>query len=210
MPAAVWWGVKFAPGGHGTFFGLLNSFVHVVMYSYYLLAAMGPQFQKYLWWKKHLTTLQMVQFATVFVHSSQALFNGCNYPKILSLALCFHSILFFGLFFNFYIQVKLFILIDVNNIIKIWTFLMNRHTSNVVVYQPSLLKRKKCSLGITNHLKNQPSLQFRRLARILARLLLNSQLVLQLLVSWIKMRFKCISLKTTRVIITLKIRNSCR
>jgi hypothetical protein len=79
MPAAVWWGVKFAPGGHGTFFGLLNSFVHVVMYSYYLLAAMGPKFQKYLWWKKHLTTLQMVQFATVFVHSSQALFNGCNY-----------------------------------------------------------------------------------------------------------------------------------
>lgn len=104
MPAAVWWGIKFAPGGHGTFFGLLNSAVHVVMYSYYLLAAMGPRFHKYLWWKKHLTTMQMIQFAAVFIHSSQALFNGCNYPKILSLALCFHSILFFSLFANFYIQ----------------------------------------------------------------------------------------------------------
>lgn len=30
------------------------------MYSYYLFTAMGPQFQKYLWWKKYLTTLQMV------------------------------------------------------------------------------------------------------------------------------------------------------
>jgi elongation of very long chain fatty acids protein 7 len=28
----VWWGVKFYPGGHGTFFGFLNSGVHVVMY----------------------------------------------------------------------------------------------------------------------------------------------------------------------------------
>jgi elongation of very long chain fatty acids protein 7 len=30
------------------------------MYSYYLLAALGPEVQKYLWWKKHITTLQMV------------------------------------------------------------------------------------------------------------------------------------------------------
>lgn len=48
-------------GGHSTFFGLLNTFVHIVMYSYYLFAAMGPQFQKYLWWKKYLTSLQMVR-----------------------------------------------------------------------------------------------------------------------------------------------------
>lgn len=47
-------------GGHSTFFGLLNTFVHIVMYSYYLFSALGPQFQKYLWWKKYLTTLQMV------------------------------------------------------------------------------------------------------------------------------------------------------
>lgn len=47
-------------GGHSTFFGLLNTFVHIVMYSYYLFSALGPQFQKYLWWKKYLTALQMV------------------------------------------------------------------------------------------------------------------------------------------------------
>lgn len=57
----VWFGVKFTPGGHSTFFGLLNTAVHIVMYTYYLFAAMGPQYQKYLWWKKYLTGLQMVR-----------------------------------------------------------------------------------------------------------------------------------------------------
>lgn len=28
----VWFGVKFTPGGHSTFFGLLNTAVHIVMY----------------------------------------------------------------------------------------------------------------------------------------------------------------------------------
>jgi hypothetical protein len=48
------------PGGHSTFFGMLNTFVHIFMYTYYLFAALGPRFQKYLWWKKYLTVLQMV------------------------------------------------------------------------------------------------------------------------------------------------------
>jgi len=39
---------------------MLNTFVHIIMYSYYLLSAFGPRFQKYLWWKKYLTVLQMV------------------------------------------------------------------------------------------------------------------------------------------------------
>jgi hypothetical protein len=40
---------RFVPGGHGTFLGLINAFVHIVMYTYYLLAGMGPKYQKYLW-----------------------------------------------------------------------------------------------------------------------------------------------------------------
>nr|CAH7747778.1 unnamed protein product [Callosobruchus chinensis] len=60
MPMSVWFGVKFTPGGHSTFFGFLNTFVHIIMYGYYFLAALGPQYQKYLWWKKYLTALQMV------------------------------------------------------------------------------------------------------------------------------------------------------
>ena len=41
--------VRWLPGGHiGFGGGLLNSMVHVVMYSYYLLAALEVP-QKYLW-----------------------------------------------------------------------------------------------------------------------------------------------------------------
>lgn len=42
------------------FIGLVNTFVHIVMYSYYGLAAIGPHMQKYLWWKRYLTSMQLV------------------------------------------------------------------------------------------------------------------------------------------------------
>lgn len=47
-------------GGYNSIFAFLNSFVHIWMYLYYGLSALGPSFQKYLWWKKYLTMLQMV------------------------------------------------------------------------------------------------------------------------------------------------------
>lgn len=39
------------------FGSLLNTSVHIVVYSYYGLAAIGPHMQQYLWWKKDLTSL---------------------------------------------------------------------------------------------------------------------------------------------------------
>lgn len=45
----------------GTFHALLNCVVHVIMYTYYGLTAMGPSYQKFLWWKKYLTTIQLVR-----------------------------------------------------------------------------------------------------------------------------------------------------
>lgn len=42
------------------FVATLNTFVHIFMYTYYGLAAIGPHMQKYLWWKKYLTKLQLV------------------------------------------------------------------------------------------------------------------------------------------------------
>lgn len=103
MPVSVWWGVKFTPGGHSSFFGFLNTFVHIIMYTYYMLAAMGPHMQKYLWWKKYLTVLQMVQFILVMVHAFQLLFkNDCNYPVGFAYFIGAHAIMFYFLFSNFY------------------------------------------------------------------------------------------------------------
>lgn len=45
--------------------GALNSFVHVVMYSYYLLTALNPKYKNNLWWKKYITQLQIVRVIMV-------------------------------------------------------------------------------------------------------------------------------------------------
>lgn len=102
MPFSVWMGLKFAPGGHSTFFALLNSFVHIVMYFYYMIAAMGPKYQKYIWWKKYLTTFQMVQFVAIFTHQFQLLFRECDYPKRFMVWIGLHGVMFLFLFSDFY------------------------------------------------------------------------------------------------------------
>lgn len=78
MPCTWWFGVRFVPGGFGSFHALINSFIHFVMYAYYGVSALGPEYQKYLWyfyeinfmnkfskqdfsrWKKYMTKMQMV------------------------------------------------------------------------------------------------------------------------------------------------------
>lgn len=40
--------------------GIINSFVHVIMYSYYFLTSYRPELKKSLWWKKHITQIQLV------------------------------------------------------------------------------------------------------------------------------------------------------
>ncbi|KAG5675219.1 hypothetical protein PVAND_005143 [Polypedilum vanderplanki] len=108
MPFSVWWGAKFLPGGHSSFMAFLNTFVHFVMYTYYMLAAMGPKVQKYLWWKKYLTLMQMAQFVAIFVHAFQLFFhNPCNYPIVFAYWIGGHGVFFLILFMNFYKQAYL-------------------------------------------------------------------------------------------------------
>lgn len=104
MPFSVWMGMKFAPGGHSTFFAMLNSFVHIVMYFYYMVAALGPKYQKYIWWKKYLTAFQMLQFVAIFTHQFQLVFTDCNYPKGFMVWIGLHGVMFLFLFSDFYKQ----------------------------------------------------------------------------------------------------------
>ncbi|KAK0166805.1 hypothetical protein PV327_004288 [Microctonus hyperodae] len=46
-PLETWICVKFIAGGHGTLGNLINNAVHVVMYAYYMLSAMGPEYQNW-------------------------------------------------------------------------------------------------------------------------------------------------------------------
>lgn len=102
MPMISWGATKYFAGGHGLFIGIINSFVHIIMYTYYFFAAMGPQYQKYLWWKKYITNLQMIQFCAAFLHSAQLLYTDCGYPRW---SVCFtlpNAIFFYMLFNDFY------------------------------------------------------------------------------------------------------------
>ncbi|VDD78314.1 unnamed protein product [Mesocestoides corti] len=105
MPPSIWWGIRYAPGGIVYMFPLANSFVHVVMYAYYGMAALG--LYRYLWWKKYLTVLQMVQFCIFIVHQGQVLTPlnwDCRYPKVFPLAIVIYAVIFLVLFGNFYVQ----------------------------------------------------------------------------------------------------------
>lgn len=102
MPINSWVTVKFVPGGHAIFGGVINSFVHLVMYSYYLLSALGPGMKKYLWWKRYVTTLQMGQFMLIFIHMMQTLFIDCGFPRVYAYFVIFNAVNFLIMFKNFY------------------------------------------------------------------------------------------------------------
>ncbi|OQR70055.1 elongation of very long chain fatty acids protein 7-like [Tropilaelaps mercedesae] len=82
----------------------LNSCVHAIMYTYYLLSTLGPAVQKHLWWKKHLTKVQIFQFVLMIAHLSVPMFRNCGYPSsvIYTWQASIGAILL--LFLNFYIR----------------------------------------------------------------------------------------------------------
>lgn len=64
---------------------------------------MGPKYQKYIWWKKYLTTFQMLQFVAIFTHQFQLLFRPeCDYPKGFMVWIGLHGVMFLFLFSDFY------------------------------------------------------------------------------------------------------------
>ena len=49
------------------------------MYFYYMVAAMGPKYQKYIWWKKYMTRIQLVSLSKV-----QLKVAGQRYEQLVS------------------------------------------------------------------------------------------------------------------------------
>ncbi|CAN8027084.1 unnamed protein product, partial [Ixodes persulcatus] len=100
----VWYWGLFAPEGQPALGLGLNVFVHIVMYSYYFLATLGPSVRKYLWWKKYLTRLQIAQFVIIILHLSIPLYVDCGFPRYLVYLGSAQTFLILCLFVNFYIQ----------------------------------------------------------------------------------------------------------
>ncbi|XP_045446627.1 elongation of very long chain fatty acids protein 7-like [Melitaea cinxia] len=105
MVAWTWFHLMYHPTDHFVVVGLINSFVHVLMYAYYGLSSLGPEYAKFTWWKKHLTKIQLIQFILVLLnlHYQQKM-SPCPIPSFFHY-FCLSSISsFFFLFINFYIK----------------------------------------------------------------------------------------------------------
>ncbi|XP_063379395.1 very long chain fatty acid elongase 7-like [Cydia fagiglandana] len=105
MVVGSWGIVKYWPTDALMFAGFLNSLVHVVMYTYYGLAGLGPNVTKYLTWKKYLTTFQLVQFVSVIIQYSTAVFvSDCPPKKSFNIFIVFNASFFLLLFSHFYMK----------------------------------------------------------------------------------------------------------
>lgn len=85
-------------------FAVLNSLIHVIMYSYYGLAACGPHMQKYLWWKKHLTLIQLTQFIVLAFYGVIIARFLRGYRPFYFWAAMSQVVVFMYMFYNFYKQ----------------------------------------------------------------------------------------------------------
>lgn len=99
-----WVFLQFGSDGQPVFGLCLNQFVHIIMYSYYFMASLGPSVRQYLWWKKYLTAVQIAQFVIMISHGMIPLFVDCGYPSVL-LCIGVPQVAFvLVLFINFYIK----------------------------------------------------------------------------------------------------------
>lgn len=105
VPILGWMSFKIAPQIPVLkLFLLLNCLIHTIMYSYYALASFGPWIQKYLWWKKYITQLQLLQFAICFVYTVFMIFLQEGFPAGLFWIGFAQNPFFFYMFYSFYRQ----------------------------------------------------------------------------------------------------------
>ncbi|KAG8310385.1 hypothetical protein J6590_108846 [Homalodisca vitripennis] len=99
----TWFTFSYIKPHHGVIPAGINVFVHTVMYTYYFLATF-PQLKPYLWWKKHLTKMQLGQFVIILLYISLLYYNGCPISRVFSYIWMFNVFVILLLFVNFYIK----------------------------------------------------------------------------------------------------------
>jgi len=95
----IWWAViYYAPGGESYFSAAQNSFIHVLMYTYYFMATLKISVP----YKPYITQMQMLQFFLNFVQASFIVFLSQHFPRWLGWVLFWYMISLLVLFYNFY------------------------------------------------------------------------------------------------------------
>jgi len=95
-----WLNVNIAYAGDIYYTVIVNSFIHLVMYYYYLKSSFGASPS----WGKYLTQLQMVQFVTMNAQAVYLLYTGCDFPRKVTLTYLFYILSLLVLFLQFYIR----------------------------------------------------------------------------------------------------------
>ncbi|XP_072940391.1 very long chain fatty acid elongase 7-like [Epargyreus clarus] len=105
MVMLSWGSITYLPGGHASLIGVINSFVHVVMYTYYLLSVITPSVKNSVGWKKHITQLQIIQLLWCCIHISILIFKSeCAYPRWVSFLILPGDVFMLSLFVDFYFR----------------------------------------------------------------------------------------------------------
>lgn len=107
MVYTVYWVIRvYGCGGQYCLMALLNSFVHVVMYFYYLTSALNTEIRGSLWWKKYITLIQIVQFTILLLQACWMLVfrRQCQFPLYLQLMQLVQATLMITMFSKFYIK----------------------------------------------------------------------------------------------------------
>lgn len=106
MIYTIYWVSRFyGCGGQFSVLALLNTFVHTVMYLYYLLSALNEELKGSLWWKKYITLIQIIQFLILLIHSTWMLIfrRDWKFPHSLQYMMFFQAFLMMIMFSKFYI-----------------------------------------------------------------------------------------------------------
>lgn len=102
-----WFTITWVAPGSDAYFSLAgNSFIHVLMYGYYLLASFGYS----PWWKYYITKAQITQFCLFCVQSVYVGYvmpeKACDFPGVLAKGLLWYMLTLIALFLHFLITNK--------------------------------------------------------------------------------------------------------
>lgn len=97
----IWWSAtKWSGGGNAVVGPIMNTFIHFVMYSYYLASTYKIKIPG----KRYLTQMQMAQLAILLQHSVLSVAVDCPYPHWTQYTQVAFMITLLILFGNFYIN----------------------------------------------------------------------------------------------------------
>jgi len=111
----LWWIITYySPGGDAYFSAMLNSFVHIIMYSYYLWSTFARKLNEGekasvlhpAYYRRWITLLQITQFVLMFAQSTYGLLFPPNIPfsHFFGWMLFLYMLTMLSLFGNFFYQ----------------------------------------------------------------------------------------------------------